>query len=194
MAYNIRLEGKNLIVAERMLSRVSLILNYCEISYWLEGGTLLGIRREDRLLPWDNDIDVSMMVDQEDKLPIFYSELKKAGYRVKNRYFKRDDAPFERGSLRMIKIRERRFFGLIKGAVCLDVFIKYPKNMDCYWEIANKKKSVPEKFYKSLKNITFKGQDYSVPKMTDAYLTYRYGEWKTPIKDWDTANDDKALA
>jgi hypothetical protein len=30
--------------------------------------------------------------------------------------------------------------------------------------------------------------------MTDAYLTYRYGEWKTPIKDWDTANDDKALA
>ena len=30
------------------------------IPYWLEGGTLLGIIRENRLLPWDNDMDISM--------------------------------------------------------------------------------------------------------------------------------------
>lgn len=115
MAYNIRLEGENLAIAERMLSRIATILDRCGITYWLEGGTLLGIRREDRLLPWDDDLDVSMMIDQKSKLPHFYSELKKAGYRVKSRYFEKDDAPFKKGSLRMIKIRERRFFGLIKG-------------------------------------------------------------------------------
>lgn len=194
MAYNIRLEGENLAIAERMLSRIATILDRCGITYWLEGGTLLGIRREDRLLPWDDDLDVSMMIDQKSKLPHFYSELKKAGYRVKSRYFEKDDAPFKKGSLRMIKIRERRFFGLIKGPVCFDVFIKYPCDADCYWEIATKKKSVPQKYYKSFKKINFKGQQYSIPKMTDAYLTYRYGDWKTPVEDWDTANDDNALA
>lgn len=51
MAYNIRLEGRNLAIAERMLFNIVHILNRCEITYWLEGGTLLGIRREDRLLP-----------------------------------------------------------------------------------------------------------------------------------------------
>ena len=193
MAYNIRLVGENLVIAERMLSNIAYILNRCEITYWLEGGTLLGIRREERLLPWDDDIDISMMVNQEAKLPQFYRELKKAGYRVKNRYFEKDEAPFKKGYLRMIKIRERSFFGLIKGPVCLDIFIKYPMNNDCYWEIATKKKSVPKKFYKSFKNILFKSQEYSIPKMTDAYLTYRYGNWKTPVKNWDTANDDNAL-
>lgn len=93
----------------------------------------------------------------------------------------------------MIKIREKHFFGLIKGAVCLDVFIKYPHEKNSYWEIANKKKMVPSKFYESLSIVKFKNYNYSIPKLTDDYLTYRYGDWQTPVKDWDTANDDKAL-
>jgi phosphorylcholine metabolism protein LicD len=194
MAYNIRLEGKNLEIAERMLSRIAHILDRCEITYWLEGGTLHGIRRENRLLPWDDDIDVSMMVDQNSKLSAFYKQLKKAGYRVKNRYFEKNNTPFKKGALRMIKIRERRFFGLIKGSVCFDVFIKYPSDGNCFWEIAGKKKFVPQKYYNAFKKITFKGQDYSIPKKTDAYLTYRYGDWKTPVENWDTASDDNALA
>ena len=49
MAYNITLEGKNTVIAERMLQKVASILDDCQITYWLEGGTLLGIRRENRL-------------------------------------------------------------------------------------------------------------------------------------------------
>ncbi len=126
MAYDITLEGNNKIIAERMLESVAKILVDCDIHYWLEGGTLLGIRREERLLPWDNDIDISMMVDQSTKLNLFYKALKKTGYRVKIRTFGKKSIYFKQGDLRMIKIRERRFFGLLKGAVCLDVFIKYP--------------------------------------------------------------------
>ena len=61
-------------------------------------------------------------------------------------------------------------------------------------DFANKKKKVPGKFYQSFKTIDFKNYSYSIPELTDDYLTYRYGEWQTPVKDWDTANDDKALA
>ena len=194
MAYNITLEGNNKIIAERMLERVAKIFSECDITYWLEGGTLLGIRREDRLLPWDDDIDVSMMVDQSSKLPKLYKALKNANYRVKLRHFEQNDIPFKKGNLRMIKIRERKFFGLLKGPVCLDVFIKYPFEGNSYWEIANKKKKVPSKFYKDFNTINFKGYNYLIPKLTDDYLTYRYGEWQNPVKDWDTANDDKALS
>jgi len=193
MAYNITLEGKNKVIAERMLERVAKIFNKCNIEYWLEGGTLLGIHRENRLLPWDDDIDISIMLDQSSKLPQLYNELKKAKFRIRLRHFKKDDNPFTSGNIRMIKIRENRFFGLLKGPVCLDIFIKYPYEDNAYWEIANKKKRVPFKFYQSFKTITFNGFNYSIPEFTDEYLTFRYGKWLTPVKDWDTANDDKAL-
>lgn len=193
MAYNITLEGKNQAIAERMLKNVAEILNSCNIDYWLEGGTLLGIRRENRLLPWDNDIDISMMIDQKPKLDAFYEMLKKDNYRVKSRYFQHSKKPFKQDAIRMIKIRERRFFGLVKGAVCLDVFIKYPEKDLAFWEIDNKIKSVPKKFYNSFKTISFKNFEYSIPEETDDYLSYRYGNWETPVKDWDTSKDDKAL-
>ena len=193
MAYDITLEGKNKIIAERMLESIAKILDDCDIQYWLEGGTLLGIRREGRLLPWDNDIDISMMVSQSDKLESFYSALKKNGYRVKSRTFDKNSSYFKQGNLRMIKIRERRFFGLIKGTVCLDVFIKYRNEDNSYWEIDNKTKFVPSKFYNDFKTISFKNHDYLIPELTDEYLTYRYGNWETPVKDWDTSKDDKAL-
>lgn len=193
MAYNITLEGKNTVIAERMLKKVASILDDCQITYWLEGGTLLGIRRESRLLPWDNDIDISLMVDQSKKLPAFYKALKKANYRVRNRVFEKKIEPFEEGTLRMIKIRERKFFGLLKGNVCLDIFIKYPVSDNAFWQIDGKTKSVPKKFYENFKTITFKGHDYSIPILTDEYLTYRYGDWETPVKDWNTSTDDKAL-
>ncbi|WP_308991247.1 LicD family protein [Mariniflexile litorale] len=194
MAYNITLEGKNTVIAERMLQDVAQILSNCKINYWLEGGTLLGIRREDRLLPWDNDIDMSIMVSEKSKLNNFYNQLSKKKYRVRTRVFEGTRLPFEQGDIRMIKIRERRFLGLIKGSVCLDVFIKYPKDDNIYWEIDNKIKYVPSKFYSSFKSINFKGFNYSIPEFTDEYLTYRYGDWKKAVKDWDTSKDDKALA
>jgi phosphorylcholine metabolism protein LicD len=47
---------------------------------------------------------------------------------------------------------------------------------------------------KPFKTIAFNGFEYNIPKLTDEYLSYRYGNWQTPVKDWNTATDDKALA
>ena len=194
MAYNITLEGKNKVIAERMLKNVAILFDRCNMAYWIEGGTLLGIKRENRLLPWDNDVDMSINQDQLDKLDQFYAALKKAGYRVRTRRFNETSEFFIKGNIRMIKIREKRFFGMIKGAVCLDVFIKYQHGENSYWEIDNKTKFVPSKFYSTFASISFKDFDYKIPALTDEYLTYRYGDWQKQVKDWDTSKDDNAIA
>lgn len=194
MAYDITLEGKNKEIAERMLLSIAKILERSAILYWLEGGTLLGIRRENRLLPWDNDVDLSLLSSESDKLDDFCDTLSNNGFRVRKRFFEETTNVFKKGDLRMIKIRERKFFGLLKGNVCLDVFVKYTNNDECYWKIGDKTKSVPSKFYQDFKKITFNEFEYSIPKLTDEYLSYRYGDWETPVKDWDTFSDDKAIS
>jgi|GEM_PF-5328617 len=50
MAYNITLEGKNKVIAERMLKNVATLFDRCKIDYWIEGGTLLGIKRDQEQL------------------------------------------------------------------------------------------------------------------------------------------------
>ncbi|WP_027078631.1 LicD family protein [Maribacter antarcticus] len=193
MAYDITLEGKNLKEAERLLKSVIKIVEQQQITYWLEGGTLLGVRRENRLLPWDNDLDISVHETEIPKLNSLIQNLKKEGYRIRTRYFSVTSNEFKKGDLRMMKIRNKRFFGLVKGKVCLDVFIKYSDDQNTYWEIDNKTKSVPLRFYENFKTISFQDKSYSIPEDTDGYLTYRYGDWQTPVKDWNTATDDKAL-
>jgi len=59
MAGKTRLEGKNVEIALKMLHDVCTELEKKKADYWLEGGTLLGVIRENRLLPWDNDISIS---------------------------------------------------------------------------------------------------------------------------------------
>ena len=194
MAYDITLEGKNLKEAESLLQKVCSMVDGLGITYWLEGGTLLGIRREDRLLPWDNDLDISMMSDQLDRLDDFLAKLRQAGLRVRIRRFEAGKPPFQQGKIRMIKVRNKRLFGLLKGKVTLDIFIKYRHEDKAYWMIAGKTKSVPFAFYDKMGRLEFQGYAYSIPEDTDGYLTYRYGDWQTPQKDWDTARDDKALS
>ncbi|MBT8321131.1 MAG: LicD family protein [Eudoraea sp.] len=194
MAYDITLEGQNLIEAESLLKEAAALFHKHKIAYWLEGGTLLGIIREDRLLPWDNDLDFSMMCDQLNLVNALLEDLKRKGFRVRIRRFEEDSEQFKKGDIRMLKIRRKKFFGLIKGNVCLDIFVKYPHEDKAYWEIANRLKHVPLHFYQQFREIQFKGSTYMIPKETEAYLTYRYGDWKIQKKDWDTSRDDQALA
>jgi len=194
MAYDITLEGKNLIEAEKLLAEITTIFESHNIEYWLEGGTLLGIRRENRLLPWDNDLDISLHNSQEPKLKNLIKALKTSGFRVRLRHFEKSSDYFKKGELRMIKIRSRHFFGLLKGKVCFDVFVKYTREEKTYWEIDKKTKYVPSKFYDEFRQIDFQNKSYPIPEKTDEYLTYRYGDWQTPVKEWNTSKDDNALA
>ena len=61
---------------DEILFEVCDILKINSINYWISNGSLLGIVRENRILPWDNDIDIGVWaheVSKNDIIEIFKS-------------------------------------------------------------------------------------------------------------------------
>lgn len=195
MAGNLKLTGKIADIALKMLLETCKVFDKYEIKYILEGGTLLGIIRENRLLPWDNDLDLTIKSPDLDKLIKARWSLWKRGFRTRIRYYKEDVGPFKKGEVKIMKIQTRKFF-LFKGFTLLDVFIKKRVDDKYFWTVGGKKivlKSAPANFYEELKKIDFNGYSYSIPEDVEEYLTYRYGKWQEPKKDWNYTKDDNAI-
>ena len=78
------------LIKTKVLDLVDVILKKHNIQYWLDFGTLIGAVRHQGFVPWDNDIDVSILRDDYLKLPqIFDKELS---------YFNNPDLHFAYGS------------------------------------------------------------------------------------------------
>jgi len=192
MAGKYTLEGKNGTDALIMLSKVTSLLEKNNIDYLLEGGTLLGIIRENRLLPWDNDLDISITEKFYNELIHIIPQLKKLGYMVWSKTFDYDEEPLSTQKIRIIKLRTRKLH-FIRGEVGLDIFIKFKKENRYYWQVGEKIKSSPAHFYDNLTFHTFNNKQYMLPQQYKEYLTYRYGDWKQIKKDWNTFKDDNAI-
>ena len=61
---------KNKITMESVLFKAIDILETLKIDYWVTDGTLLGIVRENRILPWDSDIDLGVWKSEISSLEI----------------------------------------------------------------------------------------------------------------------------
>lgn len=195
MGGTIKLVGAHALVAQKMLHDVTVILEQNKIPYTLEGGTLLGIVREGRLLPWDTDMDLTITSKVATKLLSLRWKFWVKGYRTRIRYYKNDTPPFLKGEPRILKIQSRQFL-FFKGPEQMDIFIKKKVDKEYYWTVGVKQpvmKSVSSHFYEELDKFQFNGKSYSIPKSYDAYLSARYGDWKTPKKEWDFRKDDLSI-
>jgi phosphorylcholine metabolism protein LicD len=193
MAGHKKLIGKRREDAYKMLHKVCAILDEEAIPYVLEAGTLLGVVREDRLLPWDNDLDITISAVYAEKLLKIRHRFRVAGYRSRLRKYKCDIGPIQQGMPRILKIQTRKF-GFLKKDSLLDIFIKYKEGEQYLWIVDDKHpvlKKCPAAYYDKRTSYPFDGKTFQVPEKYTEYLAYHYGSnWQTPIKEWDFRLDD----
>ncbi len=193
MAGNKKLTGKRRKEAYQMLHDVCKLLDNHNIPYVLEAGTLLGIIRENRLLPWDNDVDLTISAVDAEKLKQIKHLFWKMGYRSKLRNHKWDAGPIQKGKPRILKIQTRQYFFFKKDSL-LDIFIKYKVGNEYLWTVDDKHpvlKRCPAFFYDQKVIFPFDGGLFTVPEKYEEYLAYHYGKnWKTPIREWNFRLDD----
>ena len=193
---------KNVDDSLRVLKNIVDTLNKFNIAYYLDFGTLLGAMRHNGLIPWDDDIDISL-VHRED-----YAKMREVMNYIKEEYHHRiyplsflesrngrkkngnpiyhESVPFaDDNELQILKIRTNRFWKFGRGNVNMDIFCKYAHEGALCWFSDGKINRVsPEFLEDGFKKIDFCGISCTIPVAYDKYLTLLYGDWKTPQKEW----------
>ena len=193
MAGSKALTGEHLIIVKKCLEETTSILNSINLEHIVDCGTLLGIIRENRLLPWDDDVDLTIKRVNLKKLMKNRWRFWLKGYRTHVGKFKQDYGQFKKGDIRIFKIQTKRWL-FIKKYNVLDIFIKDLVG-DEYQMIVGGKRSVlqgiPKHFLDETIEYKFDDKMYTIPKDYEEYLEYIYGDWKTPVKEWDFTVDAK---
>lgn len=180
---NLHIKPVDFAKLERQLFDVIGVLDSNDIPYHLEGGTLLGIVREKRLLPWDHDTDISIMKQDLDRFLKVLPQIKTLGWTISQRTFLKEQTFAQAGEIGLIKVKDKKFL-IIKGHHCLDIFVKVPHGDRVYWQAAGNIMSVSQSYYDGYDEIEWGGRTLKVPKRYRDYLTEKYGDWSVAVKDW----------
>ena len=189
-----RLQGGVAKHANRLLPKVDALFKERGISYCLDGGTLLGVIREGRLLPWDDDLDFFVPSESAAAIKKLRLRLLFMGCKLRIRYAKQAVGPIPKGAPRIFKIVTiRRHKG---HRVVIDLIVKYADDQNFHWLVGKPPvhKKVPRKYYDTYETVDYMGREYPIPSDVENYLECRYGNWRVTQKEWDFKKDDKAIA
>ena len=186
----IKLQNKNYHqkMKDMLLNTID-ILNDNNIKYWIEAGTLLGIIRDGDLIPWDYDADIG--INAESINDIMKLKMKFfPRYLIKKKFIETGWLP---GNVRVIKVKTT--WEKIKQLnFHLDLFCLYRVENNYRWSDSNALKHVNRKFYDKLDIIDWEGRKIYIPSNVEEYLTLRYGDWKSPKKNYNAGTQDGAIA
>ncbi|HEY3403295.1 MAG TPA: LicD family protein [Ohtaekwangia sp.] len=192
MASKAVLTKRNLSSAREILFTVTSLLDKNNIRYHLEGGTLLGLVRDGDLLPWDDDVDISIPEKHSSDFLKLKFELLKRGYKMSVRKSNKDVGPVQKNQYSLFKVKPILGYFLSwfmpkgnKHLVVLDIFVKVNDAHHTYWQAKEKVMRVDNKYYQSYETIQYLGKELKVPNEVESYLTEKYGNWKIPVKEWN---------
>jgi len=176
-------------LAESILFLVCHILRQENVPYYVDAGTLLGITRDQELIPWDDDLDIAISATDHEAcyqaistvLPQL-SMLTGVDYQLQKLYSTQDFGAVKTGDLRSFKLTP---INLSERKPLLDVFIKYKSGKVMDSVIASRGFRMPVEHLENLKWHDFKGHKISIPEKPELYLERHYGDWRTPVKEWD---------
>jgi phosphorylcholine metabolism protein LicD len=202
---------KNREDAIRVLQIVIDTLKAHNIEYYLDFGTLIGAIRDKGLIPWDDDIDISLLNEEDySKIPQVLKEIKRK-HRLRTYLFTFEASTKKlkaRGkkiyqesinftsntNYQVAKVRTNNYFIFGRGNTCIDIFFKYTHKDNIFWMAYGQVNSVPTScFNDELVEIDFCGIKCTIPKEYNEYLAYKYGDWMTPKENWTHTDDDFSI-
>ena len=177
------------------------ILNKVGLSHFLMDGTLLGAIRNNKFIPWDDDIDIAILWKEifDKKINDLYNELCKITDII---YFKyHNQQAFEQNICSGIKVK-KQYSTLISADLC--PFTKhgnwiYHRNQygmklkEGQLKVARSSRkghiyrvlAYPYDYVIPLKQINFYDMTVNVPNNSEKILISHYGkDWKSPVKNF----------
>lgn len=137
------------------------ILMGAGVKVFLAYGTMLGAAREHDFIDHDEDIDLGMSEDYQDRLFSLLFKLREHGFEV-------------------CRYDRRGVLSFIKDGEYLDIYI-FQKEQEGI--VACGQEVMPECFLTDLSEFEFLGKKYLAPREYEKYLQFWYGDnWMTPIK------------
>jgi hypothetical protein len=176
-------------VSISILLAIAAYLKQQQIFYFIDAGTLLGIYRDGALIPWDDDLDFGIHQKDTNKtialLPGLLDKLEKiTGHKWQShtQISARSFGLIKTNDVRSIKV------SVIEDDVSLpmiDLFVKYVSGDNMDYTLASRGMRLSSRHVLSLDSIEFKGQELQIPGDPEGYLESYYGDWRTPIKNWE---------
>lgn len=174
------------------------LMNKVGISFWVEGGTLLGALRDKKLIPWDHDLDFGMKFESETQMKLLIRRLRRHFY-VSVKGFTKTKKLWQLGDYRVLKIYPRKNL-IFKDKLCLDLFVYYegklPDSQQSVYKyvVWNRNAFHRKEFFDTRESMTFYGKEIPVPANPEKFIEVKYGkDWRTPVKDWNVALDDGSI-
>ena len=142
---------------------VDKVLRKHVVGYGLMYGTLLGAVREHDFISWDEDIDLFVISEDEDKLKDAIWDLQSYGFKL-------------------LRYDRTGIYSIGRNGEYIDFYLFKPycegiRSAGC------NRKFFPDELFTNTMDYEFKGYSFPIPKNYTKLLEIEYGpNWRTPIK------------
>ena len=141
------------------------LLNDLSINFFIDSGLLLGIYRDGDIIKWDWDIEISLLESElSDNLDKIVEKVKEKGFLIH-----KIDKKFHKLEIHR-SLSYEIFSFTFKGW-------KHDRNNGFFFR---KEFKIPEKYFLNKTKILYLNFELNCPGPIEDYLTFMYGDWKTP--------------
>lgn len=163
-----------------------------EIVFWLDCGSALGAYRHEGMIPWDDDIDISIIADDHENVRKLLETLDPEKYQVQDWSSCLHPQTFIKFYIKETKtLIDIYHYKLDPKAQTATYFYTYqdtplPRKWKRFEEVLTE--PIPYGVMFPLKHVDFDGIDVWVPNDLKTFLHFKYGEDLSPTMIWDEAS------